>query len=267
MLNRIQQRIISALFGFVLGFAAGLVGVGGGEFRTPVLIYILRLPIKTAIAANLFIGLGTVIFSSLIRLTKGMFTRTGLFIAIWMSIFSILGGYIGAIITGKLRINRLKTILAIFLVVIGVKLLYGAFSYHTVATHSAFMPIWQQVVCVVLFGFVIGVISGMLGVAGGEFRIPVLMYIFGFDVKIAGTVSSLVSIPTVFTGFVKHRTMGNTSGMDKIVVLIMMVCSIIGSFFGVKTAAVVDKHIIEGVLGGILILATVRMFTRLPEQE
>ena len=38
-----------------------------------------------------------------------------------------------------------------------------------------------------MLGLVVGVVSSMLGVAGGELLIPSLVFIFGADIKIAGT--------------------------------------------------------------------------------
>jgi uncharacterized protein len=41
----------------------------------------------------------------------------------------------------------------------------------------------------------VGSISSLLGVAGGEFLILILIFIFGADIRTAGTPSVLVSIP------------------------------------------------------------------------
>ena len=43
-------------------------------------------------------------------------------------------------------------------------------------------------------------ISSLLGVAGGEFIIPILIFIFGVDIRTAGTESVLISLPVVLTG-------------------------------------------------------------------
>jgi hypothetical protein len=49
----------------------------------------------------------------------------------------------------------------------------------------------------------IAAISGVLGIAGGEMRIPVLWYLFGTPLVEAGTLTLIVSIPTVSSGAVK----------------------------------------------------------------
>jgi uncharacterized membrane protein YfcA len=44
-------------------------------------------------------------------------------------------------------------------------------------------------------GLMIGVVSSLLGVAGGEPIIPTLVLLVGLDIKLAGSVSLAISIP------------------------------------------------------------------------
>ncbi|MCS7151585.1 MAG: sulfite exporter TauE/SafE family protein [Endomicrobia bacterium] len=154
----------------------------------------------------------------------------------------------------------LKIIIIIFLIIVGIKfLLKPIFKWQ----HSQlFLTFWQQNLAAVISGTVIGIISGIFGVAGGEFRIPVLIYLFGMDIKLAGTASLLVSIPTVATGFLKHHHLNHFDKQYALVVMLMSVGSLIGSYLGAKTVYFLHKEILEILLGSILILATVRMWTK-----
>jgi uncharacterized membrane protein YfcA len=49
----------------------------------------------------------------------------------------------------------------------------------------------------------------MLGVAGGEFIIPILIFIFGANIRTAGTAGVLISLPMVLTGVARHWVMGH----------------------------------------------------------
>lgn len=42
-----------------------------------------------------------------------------------------------------------------------------------------------------------------MGGAGGELRIPTLVLLFGLGIKLAGSPSLLVSLPTMLVGFVR----------------------------------------------------------------
>ncbi|TLD41656.1 MAG: putative membrane protein [Candidatus Jettenia ecosi] len=46
-------------------------------------------------------------------------------------------------------------------------------------------------------GIGVGVFSSMLGVAGGELIIPTIMLLFSVDIKLAGSLSLAISIPTI----------------------------------------------------------------------
>jgi uncharacterized membrane protein YfcA len=256
-------KVSAALFfGFVMGIAAGLIGVGGGEFRIPILLYILGLSVVTAVAVNLLVGFLTVVGAFLKRFQLGLLNERAVNIAIAMSLGSIVGAYLGALLTDKIPEKPLKKILAVFLVVVGLKIGLEPFIQTPPLPFQFTLGALEEIVLAVFVGAVIGVISGTLGVAGGEFRIPILIYIFNFDIILAGTASLLVSIPTVAVGFLKHRQMGHTNQGATIMAIIMGVGSIFGALIGGTYAAIIDRDILKVLLGAILILATVRMVTK-----
>jgi len=57
----------------------------------------------------------------------------------------------------------------------------------------------------VVAGIVIGAVSSLLGVAGGELIIPTLMFVFGADIRTAGTLSLFISMPSVLVGLASQR--------------------------------------------------------------
>lgn len=97
-----------------------------------------------------------------------------------------------------------------------------------------------------------GTAAGLIGVGGGEFRIPALIYIFSLDIVAAGTTSLLVSIPTVASGFVKHHNMGHIDKDAAITAAVMGIGSVIGAFIGASYAGSLDKEVLKVLLGAIL---------------
>jgi uncharacterized membrane protein YfcA len=47
-------------------------------------------------------------------------------------------------------------------------------------------------------------VAALLGVAGGELLIPTLVLLLGADIKLAGSLSLAVSLPTMLVGFTRH---------------------------------------------------------------
>ena len=119
-----------------------------------------------------------------------------------------------------------------------------------------------SLILAIIFGFLIGILSGFLGIAGGEFRVPVLLLIFGMPIKIAGTANLLVSIPTVLTGFLKHNSLGHVDKDSIAIAFIMGVFSIIGAFIGSSLIFLVHDKLLFIVLSIIMFLAGLKMLVR-----
>src|SRR5205823_14471275 len=115
------------------------------------------------------------------------------------------GAYVGAVVTRRISSKALKGLLGGILVVTGLRLMLFEVSAGRVVSLDAF-----SVSLALLLGLGLGVLSGLLGVAGGEYRIPALIFLFGVSPVFAGTLSSLVSIPTQFVAHLTHRTLGHT---------------------------------------------------------
>ena len=77
--------------------------------------------------------------------------------------------------------------------------------------------------------------------------------------KEAGTLSLMVSIPTVAAGAVTDRRLGRIPNSVLVVAILMGVGSIIGVLIGAALLPYLDRDAIEGLLGVILLLATVRL--------
>ncbi len=66
------------------------------------------------------------------------------------------------------------------------------------------LPIAAQATAGVLAGPGIGVVAAVMGVAGGELLIPTVVLLYGVDVELAGSLSLLVSLPTMVVAFLRY---------------------------------------------------------------
>jgi uncharacterized membrane protein YfcA len=114
----------------------------------------------------------------------------------------------------------------------------------------------------IALGFVIGAISGPLGVAGGEVIIPTLILGFGAPIKAAGSLSQMVSIPTVLTGFVRHYRAGALHDRKIVLRLIlpMGLGAIAGGIGGGLLSSLAPSSFLKAMLGVILIASSVKVF-------
>ena len=119
-----------------------------------------------------------------------------------------------------------------------------------------------------MFGLGIGLVSSVLGVAGGELIIPTLIFGYGVGIKTSGTASLIVSLPTVTVGLVRYamqRRFKREHFVDAIIP--MGIGSAIGAIVGGLLVGVFPEEILKLILGIILILSALRIFAISPNVE
>jgi uncharacterized membrane protein YfcA len=238
------------------GMAAGFLGVGGGEFRIPVLVDVLGYPLKLAGGINLVIGLFTVALSIARRGIQSL-TPADLTLVTVMGGMSVIGASIGVVGRERLPLRPLKVAVCVYLAVIGLWMLYESF---TLAEHVLFDPGGiTRVAFAVIVAFVIAVVSGGLGVAGGEMRIPALLYLFAMPIQTAGIISLMVSVPTLVAGAFTDRRIGGLPNAAARIAALMGVASAIGVILGTALLPYASRNLIRGTLGAVLILAAIHL--------
>jgi uncharacterized membrane protein YfcA len=258
----VRAGAIALASGLVTGIAAGLIGVGGGEFRIPVLVQLLGIPLKLTGGVNLVIGLFTVLLGVVRRWGRHSWTTDDIVLMGIMGGASLVGAGLGVLGRGKLPVRLLKWIVCMYLVVIGFAMLYEAIAHvEHVLLEPTGLGRWLLAAVV---AFAIAVASGVLGVAGGEMRIPALLYLFAVPIAEAGTLSLAISIPTVAAGALTDRRLGRIPNSALVIAILMGLASAVGVLAGAALLPYANRDVIKGSLGVILLLATVRL-TLTPE--
>jgi uncharacterized membrane protein YfcA len=109
----------AAVIGLIGGIVSGLFGVGGGLIFVPLLVYILGFNIHTAIGTSLAVVVPTAVAGTL---RHGLLHNIDWRAVIFLSLFSIVGSWIGASLTAKLDPALLKRLFAVFLAVVALKM-------------------------------------------------------------------------------------------------------------------------------------------------
>ena len=119
-----------------------------------------------------------------------------------------------------------------------------------------------RIVIAASVGVLIGMVSTLLGVAGGELIIPSLVLLFAVPIKAAGTLSLLVSIPTILVGLARHRASGAFAGLRDVrhLVVPMALGTILGGVVGGAMVAFVPAGAVKLLLGSVLIASAAKVF-------
>jgi uncharacterized protein len=260
-----RSPVAALLYGAPIGLLGGLIGLGGAEFRLPVLAGVFGYAARRAVALNLAISLVTVVSAVFIRGgTLSFVPLLGLVPVIASMIAgAVSAAYVGTALVHRISERLLERVILVFLVVIGSALIVEAFLPQDVPALLPDAPP-VRVVAAVLFGLGIGLVSSLLGVAGGELIIPTLVFAFGVGIKTAGTASLLISVPTVAVGVLRHRRLGSFADRADLTrtVAPMGAGSVIGAVAGGFLVGVVAATVLKFVLGVILIVSAVRIFYR-----
>jgi uncharacterized membrane protein YfcA len=252
-----RQGVIATTSGAITGMAAGFIGVGGGEFRIPVLVSLLGFPLKLAGGVNLLVGVFTVALGVLRRWGQQPLTRDDLILVGIMGVVSLAGAAAGVLGRKRMPVRPLRVFFCTYLIVAGLWMLYESIAHvEHVLLEPTGMLRWTLAASI---GFAVALVSGVLGVAGGEMRIPALLYLFGVPIVEAGTLSLAVSVPTVVAGAFTDRRLGGIPDSVIRVALLMGIASAVGVLAGAALVPYASREVIKGALGVVLLLATVRL--------
>jgi uncharacterized membrane protein YfcA len=121
--SRVQHSVLVpfVLCGFV-GVLSAIMGVGGGFIMVPMMVYLLRMPMHTAIGTDLFQILFTSAGVTLMQATTNH--TVDVVLALLIALGSTVGAQIGARLARLLRGEQLKIVLASVVLVVTARMAY-----------------------------------------------------------------------------------------------------------------------------------------------
>lgn len=250
--------------GAIIGSLGGLIGLGGAEFRLPLLVGYFRLPTLDAVIFNKAMSMVVVAFALLFRAGSLPFADTVAHIDIVFNLLagSLLGAWWAAGYAMQMSKRWLDRIVLILLLGLAVLML----SEHWLGFGDSAAPLFEntflQVAAGLVAGLGIGAVAALLGVAGGELLIPTLVLLYGIDIKLAGSLSLAVSLPTMITGFIRYRRSGSFAvlGNERTLFIWMALGSIAGAALGSLFLGMVSSDLLMGLLGFILLISAIKVF-------
>ena len=177
-----------------VGFLGGLIGLGGAEFRLPLLIGLFGFAALQAVIMNKAMSLIVVGTALPVRLVAVTFdTVNGYwFVVVNLLAGSLIGAWIGAAWATRMRSATLYRVLAVLLVLIAIALAWN----HCGDLNPVLLDPVLRTLLGMAAGVGIGIVAALMGVAGGELLIPTIVLLFAVDIKIAGSLALAISLPT-----------------------------------------------------------------------
>ena len=122
--SRLYISVLPPLvLGLIVGILSAILGVGGGFIVVPAMIYLLRMPTSVVVGTSLV----QIVFVT--AMTTLLHAISDFSVDLLLAVFLILGGVIGAQygvrLASRLPGEQLRLFLAILVLAVGVRLLYG----------------------------------------------------------------------------------------------------------------------------------------------
>jgi uncharacterized membrane protein YfcA len=262
-----------------VGFVSGLVGVGGGFIMTPALIF-MGVPAPVAVATGAS-QIAATSFSGIMTQTrrKAVDWRMGLLLSIG-GVAGSVGGV--ALFERLLRLGQLDLIISLLYLVLlsGVGFLMVRESYRfwrgrpakgvsilrrplkTVAHNLPFRlrfprsGLYISVLPPIALGFAIGALSAIMGIGGGFILIPAMIYLLRMPTNVViGT--SLFQV-LIITSLIVVLQSAATQTVDLVLALLLMLGGVVGAQLGARLGAGMKAEYIRGILGALLVAASVK---------
>ena len=256
--------------GFCVGFIGTLIGAGGGFMLVPVLLLLYPALSPEAITS---ISLGVVFLNA----GSGSFAyarmkRIDYKSAILFAVATLPGTISGAFLTYYLPKKVFNIILGIVLLVVSTYLFVkpkGAISEskekihghtHRVITDRSgtrYSYSFNQWVGLTI-SFIVGFVSGLLGIGGGIIHVPALTGLLNFPIHIATATSHLILAIMALAGTLVHIYQGTLNHSWPTMLLIGA-----GVIAGAQPAAYLSHHVKPNLIVRVLALALLLVGVRI----
>jgi uncharacterized membrane protein YfcA len=248
------------LAGASVGVLGGLVGLGGAEFRLPLLLA-FGFAALAAVIVNKSLSLVVVLSALPARLTAVPLDTLAAhwFVAGSLLLGSLPGAWLGAAWATRMRAATLHRVLGVLLLAIA-----GVFAAHHLGwLPHVNLPLAVQVCVGAVAGVGVGLVSALLGVAGGELLVPLITVLFAVDVKLAGSLSLVVSLPTMLLAFGKYAQGAAALALLRQharFIVTMAAGSVAGSVTGGLLLGVVPTTLIVPLVIALLLISAVKVW-------
>jgi len=267
--------------GGVVGFLSGLFGVGGGFLMTPLLIFI-GVPPAVAVGTEANQIVAASVSGVLAHWRRGnVDVKMGLVLLLGGLAGSTLGVMLFSFLRGVGQIDLVISLCyVVFLGTIGSLMLYESMRtmrrrktapgqrmklhqhtwLHGLPLKMRFRrsKLYISALLPVTVGFLVGVLSAIMGVGGGFIMVPAMIYLLGMPTAVViGT--SLFQIIFVTANVTFLQAYANQT-VDVVLALMLLTGAVIGAQFGARAGARLHGEELRGLLALMVLAVCGKLF-------
>ncbi len=257
--------IILAILMFLVAIVFSMLGQGGGVLYTPIQVW-AGIDFHLAATTSLFLIMIMSLSASIVFRKAKKIDWT---LVVVLEASTALGGFAGGLGSGQFSGQTLSMLFATLMVVAAFFMIRSFEFDRSCARQRQSRFLWhrqlgEQKYCVNLaialpVSFVAGLTSGMVGIGGGVFKVPMMVLLFGIPMDIAVGSSALMVGVTAAGGFAGHVTNGHWDWRTS---LVLAAAVFVGGQIGSRISLGLDKKKLKKGFGWFLLLIAIIMLSR-----
>ena len=255
------------LISVLIGISLGLIGGGGSILTVPVFVYIFKIdPILSATYSLFVVGISSFVVSIRSFIKRNINYTTLIYFGIpsTLSIFITRRLIVTKIPLSFVLLHSKISRSSVFMILFAILMLVAAIQMTRKKKEAGSDPgkpgiNGTNTMHIVLVGFCVGIITGLLGVGGGFIIMPALISILHLDIKKAiGTTLIIIAINSSF-GFL--TTLGRQT-IDWYLLLVFSLGSILGIFIGSYLSEKISGKSLKKIFGGFVLFISAWIFLK-----
>lgn len=247
---------IGALF---IGLTLGLLGSGGSILTVPVLTYLVGQETKVAIAGSLMIVAIISLFSAIPYARQQLVKwRTVILFGIPGMAGAVVGAWLAHFVSDAIQmlIFSVLMLMASYLMFKPMKLKDADHEHEERAMSK-----------IIIDGFIVGAVTGLVGVGGGFLIIPALVILGGLSMHLAVGTSLVIIAIKSFAGFVGYLPVLDALNMsvDWQIIWIFSIIGVVGGWLGHKISSKINQaQLKKGFAVFLILMGTFILYENVP---
>lgn len=237
--------------------ASNMLGIGGGAIMVPLLIFVMKVPLKRAVGTSLAV----IVLVIAVGLGAQVLLHPGDIhwdVAAVLVAGSLIGSFIGKWMNKVMPENVLRYAFAVVLLIVAVRM-FGLLTTEPLLAGDLNVHEFKSIVFLAVAGVLAGIASALFGLGGGIVVVPALALgsaFFAGDILAARATSMAMVLPTSLIGAVLHNRAGN---VDRAMVLKTTPLALVGAVAGVLLAYVAPVEWLKILFGALMVVAAARL--------
>ena len=245
---------ILAVISLAVGVLGGMVGLALGTMRLPAML-LIGMEAGVAGGTNILVSTLSAMVGGFRHLREG---RVDWRIVLYLGVPAIVGAFIGGFAASLVPVGVLVLGAGIFVAWQGIEFFLMVRKVSLVTPGSVIEPLDPRSVFLAskrgaveaVLGFTVGLVGGAVGLILGSVRLPIIIRVMRADPRIAAGSNLMIGSFLGAFGFIGHGIQGE---LDLIVLAVMAVPAMVGTYFGARLTGRISVNGLLMVMAAVLL--------------